>query len=80
MFHLFLSDESRQDDATITANINRLIELLKIKNKLMSTLGTIWKNNDGCAEQYRCVASATLPAKGIWVSMLLLGIYLLTLV
>ena len=26
------------------------------------------------------VASATLPAKGIWVSTLLIGIYLLTLV
>ena len=33
VFHSFLSDESKQDAATTTAHINRLIELLKTKTK-----------------------------------------------
>ena len=52
VFHYYFSDDSKQDAATTTAHINRLIELLKNK-KLISTLSTIWENNDGCAEQYR---------------------------
>ena len=53
VFHSFLSDDSKQDDVTTTAHINRLIELKKTQ-KLMSKLSTKWENTDGCAEQYRC--------------------------
>ena len=51
MFHYFLSDYIKQDAATTTAHSNHLNEF---KKKLMSTLSTIWENNDDCAEQYRC--------------------------
>ena len=60
VFHFFLSDDSKQYSATTTADIKRLIELLKEQKILTSTLITIWENNDGCAEQYRCASSLYL--------------------
>ena len=57
VFHSFLSDDRKQDSATTTAYSNCLIELLKKQKKLMSTLSEIWKNTDGCAEQYRCASA-----------------------
>ena len=61
MFHSFLSDDSKQDSTTTTtAHRKRLVEILKEHKVLMSTLGTIWGNTDGCAEQYRCVSTLYL--------------------
>ena len=45
--------DRKQDAATTNAHSNRLIGLFKNK-KLISTLITIWKNTDGCADQYTC--------------------------
>ena len=54
LFHSFLSDDSKQDASTTTAHSKRLISLLNNKQVLTTSLSTIWGNNDGCAEQYRC--------------------------
>ena len=51
---IFSPDDSKQDTATTNTNSKRLIEMLKEKKVLTSTLSTIWENNDGCAEQYIC--------------------------
>ena len=51
------SDDSKQDSATTNAHSKRLIELSKEQKVLTSTLGTIWENTDGCAEQYRCASA-----------------------
>ena len=53
VFHSFLSDDSKQDAATNTAQSKRLISLLENKQVLTTSLRTIWENTDGCAEQYR---------------------------
>ena len=53
------SDDNKQYSANTTAHIKRLIEMLE-KKVLKSTLGTIWKNTDGCAEQYRCASALYL--------------------
>ena len=63
-FTLFLSDDSKQDDATTTAHSKRFIPLLKNEKMLTTSLSTIWENTDGCAEQYRC-ASALLLMSGM---------------
>ena len=55
-----MSNDRKQDAATTTSHINFLIELLKNKNKLMSTLSTIWENTNDCSEQYRCATSLYL--------------------
>ena len=60
MFHYFLSGDSKQYSATTNAHSNHLIEFLKIKNKLMSALSTIWENADGFADQYRCATALYL--------------------
>ena len=52
VFHSFLSDDSKHDDATNTTHRKRLISLLKNKQVLTISLSTIWENSDGCAEQY----------------------------
>ena len=59
VFHYFLSDDIIQDAATTTAHSSCLIGLLK-SQKLMSALGKIWENTDGCAEQYRCATALYL--------------------
>ena len=60
VFHSFLSGDSKQDASTTTANIKRLISLLKEKNVLTTSLSTIWENTDGCTEQYRCASALDL--------------------
>ena len=57
-FILFLY--SKQDSATTTGNRKRLIELLKERKVLASSLSKIWGNTDGCAEQYRCASALYL--------------------
>ena len=57
---VFLSDYSKQDDATTTAHSKRLVVLLKEQKLLTSALSTIWENTDGCAEQYRCASALYL--------------------
>ena len=52
-YFIFLSDNRKQDSATTTSHIKRLIELLKEQKVPTSTLSKIWENIDGCAEQYR---------------------------
>ena len=54
VFHSFLSDDSKQDAATTTAQSKQLISLLKNKKVLTISLSTIWENTDGCDEQYIC--------------------------
>ena len=50
-------DDSKQDAATTTAHSKSFIKLLKYEKLLTSTLSTIWKNTDGCAEQYICASA-----------------------
>ena len=50
IFHSFLSDDIKQDAATTTSHIKKLISLLKNKRVLTTSLSTIWENTDGCAE------------------------------
>ena len=57
VFHSFLSGDSKQDSATTTAHINRLIEFLKKSKKKISALSIIWENTDCCEEQYRCATA-----------------------
>ena len=57
MFHYVLSDDRKQDAATNTSHSNRLIERVKEQNWMKSTISTIWENNDGFAEQYRCASA-----------------------
>ena len=42
VFHSFLSDDNKQDDATTTAHRKRLISLLKNKKLLTTSLIKIW--------------------------------------
>ena len=56
----FLSEDSKHDAATTTANNKRLILLLKDKNVLTTSLSTIWEKTNGCAEQYRCASELYL--------------------
>ena len=51
---IFLSDDSKQDDATTNAHSKRLITFLKDKKVLTTSFIIILKNTYGCAEQYRC--------------------------
>ena len=55
-----MSDDSKQDAATTTAHMIRLIELLKEQKLFTSTLSKIWENTDGCLEQYRCASALYL--------------------
>ena len=64
IFHSFLSDYIKQDDATTTAHSKRLISLLKNKQVLTTSLSTIWENTDGCEEQYRCASTTPSPKIG----------------
>ena len=56
VFHSFLSGDSKPDAATNTAKIKQIISLLKNQQLLTTSLSKIWKNTDGCAEQYRCAS------------------------
>ena len=49
VFHYFLYNDIKQDDAIVTAHSKRLIELLKEQKVMTSTLITIWENIDLCA-------------------------------
>ena len=49
---IFLSADIKKDSTTTTSNKTNLIELLKEKYILTSSLSTIWVNTDGCSEQY----------------------------
>ena len=60
VFHSFLSDDSKQDAATTTAQSKRLIPLLKNKQVLSTSLSTIWEKTDGCDEQYICASALYL--------------------
>ena len=60
VFHSFLSDDSKQDADTTNTHSKFLIELLKEQKLLTSTLITIWENNDGCVDQYRCASAIYL--------------------
>ena len=60
VFHSFLSDDSKHDNATTTAHSKRLISLLKNKKVFTTSLSTIWEDTDGCAEQYRCASALYL--------------------
>ena len=59
-YFTFLSDDSKQDADTTTAHSKRLISLLKNKQVLTKSLSTIFKNTDGCAEQYRYASALYL--------------------
>ena len=57
-FYYFLSDDSKQYDATTTAHSKSLIELLKEGNLLVSSLNTIWKKYWClCIAIYMCLGS-----------------------
>ena len=60
MFNYFLLDDSEQYDANNISHIKRLIELLKERKVLESSLSTIWENTDDCAEQYICTTALYL--------------------
>ena len=60
VFHSFLSVNSKQDAATNTAQIKRLISFLKEKKVMTTYLSKIWENTDFCAEQYRCASALYL--------------------
>ena len=49
--NLFLSDDSKQDDATTTAHSKILVSFLKKEKIMIIYLSTIWENTDDCAEQ-----------------------------
>ena len=48
----FFPDYSKQDAATFGAHSKRLIDPLKEKKLLTSTLSKIWEDTDGFAVQY----------------------------
>ena len=60
VFHSFLSDDIKQYSETTTAHSKRLISLLKEIKLLRASFSTIWENNDGCAEKYRCASALYL--------------------
>ena len=60
VFHSFLSDDIKQDSDTTTSYSKRLISLLKDKKVMTTYFSTIWKNTDGCAEQYICASALYL--------------------
>ena len=57
VFYYFLSDDIEQYAATTNVHSKLLIELLKFKKVLTSTLSKIYENTDGCAEQYICASA-----------------------
>ena len=57
VFHSFFLDDNKEDAATTTAHRKGLIELLKERKELTSSLSKIWENTDGCAEKYRCAST-----------------------
>ena len=59
-FTLFLSDDGKQDIATNSAHIKRLISFLKNKKVLTTSLSKIWENTDVCAKQYKCASEIYL--------------------
>ena len=56
VFHYFLSEDSKQDSATITTHINSFISLIKDKTLLTTSMSTIWGNTYYSTEQYRCAS------------------------
>ena len=55
MFHSFLSDDTKQDDPTRSANSKHIIGLLNNWKIISSNLITIWGNKYGWSEHYICV-------------------------
>ena len=47
---LLLSDDSKQDSATTTANRKHIIEFWKQHNIMSDKLSKPWENTDGCDE------------------------------
>ena len=60
VFHSFLSDDIKKDDATKTTHSKLLMSLIKNKRVLTTSLSTIWENTDGCSDQYRCASALYL--------------------
>ena len=60
MYHLFLSDNSKQDSSATATHIKQIIELLKNSKCLGDSCSTILENKYGCAEHYRCDTSLYL--------------------
>ena len=60
VFHYFLSNDSKQDAATITSHRKHLISFLKDKKLMTTSLMKIWENTDGCAKKYRCASALYL--------------------
>ena len=52
-FHSFISDESNQDAATVTAHSCKLIQQLLESNIIRKQSSTMFENIDGSATQYR---------------------------
>ena len=57
VFHSFLYDDSKQDADTTTPHNKRLIDLLKERKELTSSLSTIKENTDDCGVQYICASA-----------------------
>ena len=49
---ILLSDECKQDTATTAEHSKRVIGMLQNITVLFADMSNIWKNTDGCADQY----------------------------
>ena len=49
-----MSDDSKKDATTTAEHSKNIIELLQNITVLLDDMSTIWENNYGCEEQYRC--------------------------
>ena len=56
VFHYFLPDDRKQDDATTAEHSKQIIGLLQNRALLFADMITIWENTDDFAEQYRCAS------------------------
>ena len=56
VFHLFMSNNSKQDAATTASHIRRIIDMLGGKCSV-SGVSTILENKYGCDECYRCATA-----------------------
>ena len=56
----FFLDYRKKYATTTNSHIKCLIELLKERNLLTSSLSTIWGDTDGCEEQYLCISELYL--------------------
>ena len=60
VFHSFLSDNSKQDAATITACRKRFISFLKEEKIINNIIEYNMGKNYGCAEKYICASALYL--------------------